>query len=497
MRLVAGLSAALTCGILGCAAPGSDIHLAPFWTRLNTADTGVEVEAAGGLWRQRRAAEDEFLEELTVGPLYGISNERSGDYTSQFLVPLGFVRARGEEARSLLFPLWVWHRRIEADGSVTRQVFCMPLVLVRSNSVRGTEWGWFPIYGNFDEKLLTWDKITWVLWPLYTRTEQDGVMGTNVGYSLLWPFFAWSTGGGRMSWRVWPLYGVAKKEGRYERHFWLWPFLHYQKNFLGGGTEEPEKIQMAWPFMGKTARGTYRAYAWLWPFFGYSHDSRHEPGGEPFWALDAPWPLVRFQRGPGVTRRSRVWPFYGYLRTETLEQTSYLWPFITFRKEDTRVGMRKSTYVIPFWISSSRREKELGTTSSFRKLFPLFKHRREDQWRRTSFPTLDPLWRNSFIDRYYAWIWKLYEWETKGDMYRSRSWLAIYRRERGLGEDRKSLTGLWSSRKYQDGERKVKETSLLFGLLRWRVTEGKGLSMLRPAFPGPGWPAHPGAPADG
>ena len=76
--------------------------------------------------------------------------------------------------------------------------------------------------------------------------------------------------------------------------------------------------------------------------------------------------------------------------------------------------MRKSAHVLPFWISSSRRDKELGTTSSFRKLFPLFKHRREDQWRRTSFPTLDPLWRNSFIDRYYSWIWKLFEWEDEG-----------------------------------------------------------------------------------
>ena len=52
-------------------------------------------------------------------------------------------------------------------------------------------------------------------------------------------------------------------------------------------------------------------------------------------------------------RRSRVWPFYGYLKTETLEQKSYLWPLIQFRTEDTRVGYRKSTHVLPFWISST------------------------------------------------------------------------------------------------------------------------------------------------
>jgi len=41
----------------------------------------------------------------------------------------------------------------------------------------------------------------------------------------------------------------------------------------------------------------------------------------------------------------------------------------------------------------------------------------------------------------------------------------------------------------------------LFGLLRWRVTEGEGFDMLPVAFPGPGWPAHtplarPGGPVD-
>jgi hypothetical protein len=40
----------------------------------------------------------------------------------------------------------------------------------------------------------------------------------------------------------------------------------------------------------------------------------------------------------------------------------------------------------------------------------------------------------------------------------------------------------------------VRETSLLFGLVRWRVTADEGFAMLRPAFPGPGW-ARPAQPA--
>jgi hypothetical protein len=36
----------------------------------------------------------------------------------------------------------------------------------------------------------------------------------------------------------------------------------------------------------------------------------------------------------------------------------------------------------------------------------------------------------------------------------------------------------------------VRETSLLFGLLRWRASHKGGVELLAPAFPGPGWPAR-------
>ena len=64
----------------------------------------------------------------------------------------------------------------------------------------------------------------------------------------------------------------------------------------------------------------------------------------------------------------------------------------------------------------------------------------------------------------------------------------LYRREKGRGEDRRSIAGLWAKRRYREDGRTVRETSLLFGLLRWRVTSGEGFDMLPPALPGPGWP---------
>jgi hypothetical protein len=88
----------------------------------------------------------------------------------------------------------------------------------------------------------------------------------------------------------------------------------------------------------------------------------------------------------------------------------------------------------------------------------------------------------------YAWLWELYTFEHGEGISRHRSWLGIWRREKDRDEDRKYLSGLWSRRKYTLGGEPVRETSLFFGLLRWRSgPEGLG-GLMPPAFPGPGWP---------
>jgi hypothetical protein len=85
-------------------------------------------------------------------------------------------------------------------------------------------------------------------------------------------------------------------------------------------------------------------------------------------------------------------------------------------------------------------------------------------------------------------FFRIWEWEQEPAYRRERAVLGLYRHERGRGEDRRSLSGLWADRRYELDGQPTHETSLLFGLLRWRVTEGEGFAMLRPAFPGPGWP---------
>jgi hypothetical protein len=481
VRLAAGLAACLAAilaaGLASCAALDSDIHLAPLYTRIATADGGTLVEAAGGIYRQHRRDEGGFLEWQTLAPLWGIERQRNGDYVAEHPFLLGRTRHFGTDTTSYLVPLYLTWSRTNSEGEKRSLLFALPGFLHERRGEKN-HYGWFPFYGKFED-LLTFDEASFVLWPLYVHNDRAGRVSNHV----LWPLIGWTRGGGESSWHVFPLIGRASREDRYDRTYVLWPFLHWQRNNLGGGGEEPETAWWLFPLLGHKERGTYRSWSFLWPLFGFSHDSRSG-----FWALDFPFFLVRIQRGPDETKRTRFWPFWSRLEIEGLEDTSFLWPLGHLRHEDTPAMERDTATFVPFWQSWDRRDKATGEETSYRKLWPLYRYDDQGDWKAGSLLELDPFFRNDMVPRHLTGIFRLYEWEEDPSFRRERSFLGLYRRERGRGEDRRSLAGLWASRRYGDEGARVRETSLLFGLLRWRVTEGEGFDMLRPAFPGPGWP---------
>lgn len=462
-----------------CAAPGSDVHLAPFWTSVSTADGGRLTEVAGGLYRQHRRASDDFLEWACLAPLYGIRRQRDGDYISDHPALLGRTRRAHGETTSYTVPLYLGWTKTQADGSPRSLWLTITGITYQAHDGE-RNFGWFPFYGRF-ENVFTFDSASFFLWPLYVANERAGRRSKHV----LWPFFGWTRGGGESSWHVFPLIGRASWEGRYDRTYFLWPFFHWQKDHLGGGGEEPETTWMLFPLIGHRARGTFDAWTFLWPFFGYSRDPRSG-----FWALDCPFPLVRFQRGPDGLVRTHAWPLYSHFEGEGLTTTSFGWPIFYHRHETDARAERDSWYAVPVWQTWDRLDKETGEESAYRKLWPLWRWEDQGEWSKGALLELDPFFKNEVIPRNFTSFFRLWEWEEAPAFRRERSFLGLYRHEHGRGEDRRSLSGLWARRSYADeGGQPVRETSLLFGLLRWRVTDDQGFDMLRPAFPGPGWPA--------
>ncbi len=480
--------AALVLFASGCAGPGTDIHAAPLFTRVHSADGGVVVEALGGFYRQHRRSDDGFLEWRTYAPLVGSAHERNGDYVAHHPFPLSKTRhwEQGRETVSYFVPLYIWTDKPDRhDGLRAKRLAMLPGFLFEKKAGKPLMFGWFPFLGRVED-ILTFDRIVFFLWPFFIYAERDG----HYSYHFVWPFFGWTYGNGERSWHVFPLVAHAELEGRYERWYALWPIFHWQDNYLGGGNEQPEQVRWVWPLLGHKERGTYDAWTTLWPLFGYARDPRSG-----FWALDAPFPLVRIQRGPREKSRTRFWPVYSHVHADGLDAKSYLWPIFHVRHEETSLSARDAFYAMPFWQKWDRTDKKTGQTSAWRKLWPLFRYERDGEWRNVAVFDLDPFFRNDLVPNFVTGFLHLYDWEARRPsgpedegFRRERSFLGLYRRERGRGEDRRSIAGLWAKRRYEREGRTVRETSLLFGLLRWRVTEDEGFDMLPPALPGPGWP---------
>ena len=89
---------------------------------------------------------------------------------------------------------------------------------------------------------------------------------------------------------------------------------------------------------------------------------------------------------------------------------------------------------------------------------------------------------------HYSWLWELYSIEQGKFGLRERALWGLWHRERDEREERTAVGPLLSSRAFYGERGETSETSLLFGLLRMRSSDRDGFQILRPSFPGPGWP---------
>lgn len=474
------LTGMLVCALFGaCASSGTERHLSPIYSELSSAGGGKEIEALGGALRLRYLRTSGTLTQWALRPLVVHDALPGQDYRTRFLVPFGTEDKRGKEYVWQLLPLARYSHREFQSGQTIWTLLTLPGIYWSKTEDGRIVRAWFP-FGGVTENFLSFDRIVFVLFPFFLKTERNG----RTSYHFLFPIFAYAHGAGGPTWRVWPLYGNSRWKGRYDRWFVLWPIWTYEHNDLHLAPQKQEYKWLLFPVVGHTSRGSFQATTLLWPFFGWS---RNPESG--FRAFDAPWPLVRYLRDPeNDVQRTRVWPFFSHYRGDGLESTWFLWPIFNFTHETYDKAEKYGRYVLPFWQSWKRYDQEAGY-SSFEKLWPLYLlDRPEEHTTRFAFPTLNPLWRTADIDDMYAWMWELYTREVNHGQVRERSWLGIYRREKDEYEDRRSIVGLWGERRYREKGARIRETSLLFGLLRWRSRADGSLEWLAPALPGPGWP---------
>jgi len=206
----------------------------------------------------------------------------------------------------------------------------------------------FPIVGTIKHRFGK-DELSWVIWPLYFRTEKNGAVTT----STPWPFIQTATGT-EHGFALWPLFGWRDRPERFHKSFFLWP-LAWNNTIqppedAPAGTP-PVRQSGFIPFYTRETREGYLNQDYVWPFFGSTdrtlpyryHETRYL------------WPFL--VQGQGDNRLVNRWgPFYTHSVIKGMDKSWYMWPLVRRAKwEDPGVAQTKTQFLYVLYWSQEQR----------------------------------------------------------------------------------------------------------------------------------------------
>lgn len=406
------LATALTCALAtSCTWLPDEFNVSPLY-RQRVADDGtvLEVDVLWPIFHYERTPEggDDFR----IRPIYRrVTEPEQRDFVDlaavehQFLWPFGRIRHDAEQQTGRLFPLF-WYRHRENDlGLRESDWYALFPFLWGGSREDGEEtyFGVFPFYADLPD-FLTYERLTFVLWPLYTRTERWG----RIGHVFLWPLAGFGYGPDGYRWhRFLPLWSWIDTAKRRYRSV-LWPFVIWGTENLH--TTDPVHRWLVWPLIGRQWSGTVSAWTVLFPLFQYIGIEGRAL------KLDVLWPIFRFQEDHSEFTplwQWWVWPLVAHTVTDRQDSWVWLWPLIWWRRFWDPEDVERHRIVVPFYWDI-RRDAEDGGHEHFLKLWPLFhraSERSPDGATRGEWNLLSPLpWTLGLIpgvDEAYGWIWTL------------------------------------------------------------------------------------------
>lgn len=469
-RGIRRIAAFLVCWTLlgtSCAWLPAEFNLAPLYRQRMAPDGRLaELDVLWPLIHWERP--DEGGQDLRLRPLWRrVSSEDGTETRHEFLAPFGEGRFDETEDVLRLFPLFYYRNHLHNGiaGQWDKDWWITPLIWGGSSALGENYFGVFPIYGSIPQ-FLSYDRLTWLLFPLFLRTTKSDMTGTH----LLWPFIGWG-GSERPNrpywWRVLPFFAKSIDPGKRESYSTLWPFFHWGRERLDKA--HPYDSFFFFPFVGWKTGGAFLSWTFLWPFFRHaerSANSDDEEGGRySYW--DFPWPLLRWlddEWSEKPLHQRWITPFWSRTWTDRQDSTVWLYPFIWLRRYWSKMRDRTDTFILPFFWKNRIRHKSVehrGTYERFDdddkfeegedthwRLWPLADMRsdRDGAWR---FRALSP-WPYdgtyaTGVREAYDWVWTL--WHDEGDA-------------RGNRRTR-SFAHLWSSRNFA-GQRYQSSMPFLF-----------------------------------
>jgi hypothetical protein len=175
-----------------------------------------------------------------------------------------------------------------------------------------------PVYGNIKYRL-GFDRLSWVLFPLYVQTVKKGRTSTYTPWPVVRVIRGTENG-----FDLWPLFGHTKGPGPEKRSFLIWPFGW--NNVLEPKPDSPEGAPLrtqfgAIPFYtSETAQGFINK-SYFWPFFGYTDQTYPFRYSEERYF----WPFL--VQGRGDDRLVDRWgPFYTHSNIKGKDSKWVVWP---------------------------------------------------------------------------------------------------------------------------------------------------------------------------
>lgn len=222
----------------------------------------------------------------------------------------------------------------------------------------------FPVGGTIKNRFGK-DRIRFVVFPLYSRTEKAGKRIVHAP----WPFLRFIGGdSGHHGFEFWPLFGKSAREGDYRRQFYVWPLGYKAETKLSEPV--PDVKLGVLPFYARDTGAGYISETYAWPFFGYTdrtapyryHEARY------FWPL--------FVQARGDDRYVNRWaPFYTHSTIKGTDKTWYAWPiYRDLRWEADGIAQQKQQVLFfLYWSLEQNSLTNPAAAPAYKKhLWPLY-----------------------------------------------------------------------------------------------------------------------------
>lgn len=412
----------------------ADLNLAPLikyeeYSPVKDSDA-YYLRICGPLLYSRRTSAPEKTV-WAVCPLFSTYEDEKSGSQLDILWPFCEFKDCWYESRGRALFYSYFKDKIAEHGSYA--VF--PFFTYDSGTDDGKTMTFFPVYGEF-RKFMLYDKIYFVMFPLYVKTERGYVTEK----SFLWPFISISEGDVREKYRIMPLYGINIDEDGSHAGFVMWPFYTFseQKDGAGGW--------MLWPFLGRFSDKNIVSWSTMWPWFEYSERSTDSS----LVRLDMLWPFFQYRSDFPYAGESRLyfWPFYGRNERGTQKKNFYMWPFFRTR----------ATYA-----------KDGSISEDIVKCWPLLSYESNADRIRFSFPDFWILDTFSAVERNWKPFWTFFELEQSSRAGRMEAlWGMISCRSGSDGRNEFSAAPFYSVR--WNDEKTMTERDFLGGI----VSTGSG-----------------------